>query len=226
MERIAAGEWKPGQAIPNESDLARDFGVSSGTVRRALDLMESGRLLTRRQGRGTFITDPTANGLADPYCNVRGLDGEPVAGRIEVTEIAEVAASQAECVRLQLRAQDPVWRVGRVRRHQGKVFMCETASLPVSLFPQLREGPSCRIVTLAHRSGLLLGPAEERVSLGAASRDAAEQLSVAPGSPVLMLDRVVRTIDGQPAEWRVAQCHLAASNYYLANLTRGGPTAA
>ena len=50
-ERIAHGEWKPGTAIPNESDLAREFGVSSGTMRKALDMMEAEHLLTRRQGR-------------------------------------------------------------------------------------------------------------------------------------------------------------------------------
>jgi GntR family transcriptional regulator len=56
-ERIAQGEWRPGSAIPNESDLAREFGVSAGTMRKALDLMEAERLLTRRQGRGTFVND-------------------------------------------------------------------------------------------------------------------------------------------------------------------------
>jgi GntR family transcriptional regulator len=50
-ERVAAGEWKPGTAIPNESDLAREFGVSAGTMRKALDLLEDEHLVTRRQGR-------------------------------------------------------------------------------------------------------------------------------------------------------------------------------
>jgi len=53
-ERIAGGEWKPSTAIPNEGDLARQFGVSPGTMRKALDLLEAERLLTRRQGRGNL----------------------------------------------------------------------------------------------------------------------------------------------------------------------------
>ena len=53
-QRIATGEWKPGDAIPNENDLARQLGVSPGTVRRSLDLLESEHLLTRRQGCGSF----------------------------------------------------------------------------------------------------------------------------------------------------------------------------
>src|SRR5262245_36034582 len=47
-ERITSGAWKPGTAVPNESDLAREFGVSLGTMRKALELMEARRLVTRR----------------------------------------------------------------------------------------------------------------------------------------------------------------------------------
>jgi DNA-binding transcriptional MocR family regulator len=51
-QRIVDGEWKPHTAIPSGSELAREFGVSPGTIRKALDLAEAERLLTRRQGRG------------------------------------------------------------------------------------------------------------------------------------------------------------------------------
>ena len=52
-QRIASGEWKSGNTVPNEIDLARELGVSQGTVRRSLDLLESEHVVTRRQGRGT-----------------------------------------------------------------------------------------------------------------------------------------------------------------------------
>jgi DNA-binding GntR family transcriptional regulator len=53
--------------------------------------------------------------------------------------------------------------------------------------------------------------------MGAASRDAAEALDKVHGSPIIVLDRVVHTIHGRPAEWRVGQCRLAA-NYFLAHI--------
>ena len=56
-ERIATGTWKIGIAIPNEGDLAREFGVSVGTVRKSLGLLEEQHILTRQQGRGTFVND-------------------------------------------------------------------------------------------------------------------------------------------------------------------------
>jgi DNA-binding GntR family transcriptional regulator len=56
VTRIQSGEWHAGQPIPNEGDLARAYNVSSGTMRKALDLMELQRFLVRKQGRGTFIS--------------------------------------------------------------------------------------------------------------------------------------------------------------------------
>ena len=52
---LQAGEWKPGDAIPSEGDLAKRFGVSQGTVRKAIDAMASENLLIRRQGKGTYV---------------------------------------------------------------------------------------------------------------------------------------------------------------------------
>jgi GntR family transcriptional regulator len=224
-ERVAKGVWKPGQAIPNEIELARDLGVSSGTVRKALDLLESNRMLIRRQGRGTFVTDPAANGLADRFHAIRGPGGEIRTGTIEVAEIAQVTASEDESARLRLETGDLIWRLKRIRRDHERAFMCERIALPAGLFPRVSADISSRIVALAHRCGLMLGTAKERILLGTVSPDAAVTLAIAPGTPVLVLDRVVHTTDGQPVEWRHAECHLDAGSY-LARITRGSASAA
>ena len=52
---LESGEWGPGDIIPSESELAERFGVSQGTVRKAIDEMAAGNLLVRRQGKGTFV---------------------------------------------------------------------------------------------------------------------------------------------------------------------------
>jgi GntR family transcriptional regulator len=217
--RIASGEWKPDTAIPNEGDLAREFGVSSGTMRKALDLMEAERLLTRRQGRGTFINNQASDELAVRYYNIRAANGERVSGDVGVADVAEAQASQAECVRLRLRPHDRVWRVQRVRRFGGEAFMVEDVSMPVALFPGLVEqhGPPYRLVVLAQRYGILLGKGEERISIGTAAPEVSKALSIPSGAPVLVLDRVIHALDGRPVEWRVANAHLA-DKHYLAEI--------
>ena len=85
-ERIATGQWKPSKIIPNENDLAREFGVSVGTMRKALDLLEDEHLITRRQGRGTFVNDPAADGLVNRFSKICGTDGKPLVGRAETIQ--------------------------------------------------------------------------------------------------------------------------------------------
>lgn len=57
-ERMATRVWAPGSVLPNEGDLAREFGVSVGTMRKALHELEAAGWIVRKQGRGTFVSDP------------------------------------------------------------------------------------------------------------------------------------------------------------------------
>jgi len=218
--RIAGGEWKPNAAIPNESDLAREFGVSSGTMRKALDMMEAERLLTRRQGRGTFVNDQSSEELAERFSNIHATNGERIAGESKMLSIVQAQANPAECTRLRLRADDKVWRLQRVRMYKGQPFLVEDVIMPVALFPDLdtRESPNHRIVVLAQQYGILLGRGEERVSIGTASPAVAETLSLTAGAPILVLDRLVHDLDGQAVEWRIGTGHFA-DKYYLAEIS-------
>jgi GntR family transcriptional regulator len=212
-ERIANGEWKSGDIIPNEVDLARELGVSQGTVRRSLDLLESEHVVTRRQGRGTFVNDPGSQ--AHRFNNFRLANGAAAPTDASTLDVVMAEASDSECARLQLITGDQVYRISRIRSHLGRAFMIEGASLPAALFPQLVERAlqSHRLVEIAQAYSLLLGNAEERILIGTRSPLAAEALNLAPGTPVLILDRVIKTRNGRPAEWRRAECVLDGMHY-------------
>ena len=57
MQRLIAGQWRPGEMLPSEFRLADLFGVSQGTVRKALDALAADNVVVRRQGRGTFVAE-------------------------------------------------------------------------------------------------------------------------------------------------------------------------
>jgi GntR family transcriptional regulator len=217
--RIASSAWKPGESIPNEVDLARELGVSAGTVRKALELMETQRVIRRRQGRGTFVNDQTSAELEARFSNFRGPDGEIVNGSVASVKIDEGVADDHERRRLQLPAADPVYRIRRVHVHRGQTYMAEHATVPAALFPGLagRRKIAASITELAREYGILLGRAEQRLSPDEPTPAAAEALGVAPGTPVMQRDRVVFLLNGPPAEWAVAQCHLDGG-YYVAEL--------
>jgi GntR family transcriptional regulator len=214
--RIAAGEWKPGAVLPNEGDLAREFSVSPGTLRKALDLLEAERLLIRRQGRGTFVKNPGSEDQMGRYCNLRDPRGKALRGDIRTLEVAEAIADEIERARLQLGCDEQVYRIRRARAYEGRTFMVEDVSLPVAVFPGLAERKVCplALIELAQAYGILLGKGEERVSMGAASGPASEVLRTPEASPVLFLDRVIETRDGRPVEWRRGECILTTTMRY------------
>ena len=75
VSSLANGEWKPGQMIPSESELASRFGVSQGTVRKAIDELATDNLLMRRQGRGTFVATHAEDRNSTRFLRLRAADG-------------------------------------------------------------------------------------------------------------------------------------------------------
>jgi DNA-binding transcriptional regulator YhcF (GntR family) len=56
MEAFEKGQWQSGQQLPNETQLAKNFGVSKITVRKALQELAELGYVRRQQGRGTFVS--------------------------------------------------------------------------------------------------------------------------------------------------------------------------
>ena len=217
LERITSGTWKPGTMLPAEVDLARELGISSGTVRKALDALEAEHVVSRRQGKGTFVNDSTMQTLAWRYDNFRGRDGKRITGSTGTSKMTPGPASEGERRRLSLADGELVVRIHRVHRNGDRPYMYEEVSLPERHFPGLAQRTRVpqRIADLAQEFGLVLGRGVETVSAGAASAAVADSLSIARGAPVLELDRVVFAIDGRPVEWRRATCHLCEERYVV-----------
>jgi GntR family transcriptional regulator len=219
-ERIASGGLLPGSAFPSEGDLAREIGVSAGTVRKALQIMESDRLVVRQPGRGTFVTDPSSDALTARFIRLYGPNGSRISGQILSTAMERAPASDLERRKLRLASGAEVCRAHRVRQHDGTPFLVEDIVLPADLFPGLGDTRQLadHLSALARKYGILLGNAEERVSAVGAPAAVAEALGIAPGTPVVLMDRLISTLDqGRPVEWRLAHCHLPGG-YYLAEL--------
>lgn len=218
-ERIARGDWAPGAALPNEIDLAREMGVSAGTLRKALDILESERIVSRRQGRGTFVTDQASGELAFRFHNIRTASGEWVCSTFRDVEVSAGPADDRERSRLQLDESQNVFRIQRLRLFDGSPYMLERSSLPAVLFANLTERVRApyQLREIAAEYGIALARAQERISALVADRTVAERLTIPEGAAILLLDRVVYSSEGTPVEWRLAQCHLR-DGYYRADM--------
>src|SRR5262245_15504483 len=214
--RIATGAWKPGSVLPNEGDLAREFGVSPGTVRKALERLEQIHLITRERGHVSFVGDLTSSELLNRFATIRSADGETVVAKVGSVEIKRAAATAEECARLCLVLGDPIYHVRRILFTGDAPFMIEKASMPAALFPGLEQQDTLasQVVPLARHFGFLLGKGSERIAIEPASREVSEALGITEGTIVVALDRVILTVDGRPIEWRIGWCNLAGKHYH------------
>jgi GntR family transcriptional regulator len=220
VERITSGTWRPGTGISNEVDLSRELGVSVGTIRKALEVMEQEHLITRRQGRGTFVNDQTSDDLVSRFNRLYADEGRALGLEILKSEIKVGRASEEECGRLAVRPGESVIRIRRIQSVQSRRIMLEQLSLPEARFPGLAAKSALphRVDALAQQYGILLGSARERVTVARASPGVAEALAVDVDTPLLELDRVVYAIDGRPVEWRSAMCNLADGDHYAVDM--------
>lgn len=77
LERlIVEGTLSPGQQLPPERELAKQFEVSRPSIREAIQRLEAKRLLTRRQGGGTFVSDRIWQSFSDPLLNLLSSHSE------------------------------------------------------------------------------------------------------------------------------------------------------
>ena len=77
LQSLQTGEWKPGEGIPSEMELAARYRVSQGTVRKAIDELANGNLLVRRQGKGTFVATHAEQQVQYRFLKLLPDQGDP-----------------------------------------------------------------------------------------------------------------------------------------------------
>jgi GntR family transcriptional regulator len=216
IERIRSGEWKPGQLIANEFEIAAEFGVSQGTARKAIGDLASEGLVVRRQGRGTFVVEHTPAHVLFRFFNLFDADGAAVVPDSRDVRSSVAAASSEERGALGLDAGAGVIRITRIRTRDGAPFIAETITLPEALFPGLveqAEMPNTLYDLFQKGYGVLVTRTDDRLSAVAADTETAADLGIAPGTPLLRIGRIAFGLDDKPVEWRVSLCHLADAHY-------------
>ena len=219
VARLAEGVWRPGQIIPSEFQIADDLGVSQGTVRKALDVMTAERLLTRQQGRGTFVAEIDDAHILFHFFNLAPDRGPAAFPTSRILTVGEGAATAAERERLAIGAGARVVRIRRLRALGGDTAIFETISLPLDLFPGLAalDLPNNLYGLYSGSFGVRIAKAQERLKAVALPARAAKLLNVAPGHPSLCIDRIARDLDHRAVEWRVSLC-LTERLHYLSDL--------
>jgi GntR family transcriptional regulator len=203
--QLLRGELKPGDQLPTEAELAERFRISRTTVRLALDALRRDGLLYRRAGKGTFVTEPR---IEQELTRLTGFVEDMLAlGRqatARVVEVREVAADDAVGQRLGVTAGTTVVRLERVRLADGDPLSLDVTYLPLEIgrrvaAEDLAVHPIFSL--LEDRYGIALGFADYRIEAAIADRYVARQLGIAPGDPVLLIERTTCSKAGAPLDY-------------------------
>jgi len=208
LQSLEVGEWRPGDAIPSETDLAARFAVSQGTVRKAIDEMASENLLVRKQGKGTFVASHGDDQRTSfRFLRLVPLSGEQVASQSVPLECWRAKAGAEAARVLKIEAGAPVIILRRVLQFSRKPIVLDDIYLPGEMFhglslELLQENQGSLYSLFETKFGVCIVRAEERLRAVSAERVSAEALQVAEGTPLLSAERVTYTYGDKPVEWR------------------------
>lgn len=209
VKRVLSGEWRPGHILPSEFKLADEYGLSQGTVRKAIEAMAQEGLVTRQAGKGTFVTSHDGDYRPFRFHKFYTNYGQRIASDDAYLISAKPAFADkkiAESLEIPNRAAGT--QVVRLRRVEGEPLLYERFFLSEQLCPGAEaaikaENPGSIYSFVERHYNLLITKVTESLRAREASADERALLGMPIGAAVLEAQRVAYSLGGEPVEWRL-----------------------
>jgi GntR family transcriptional regulator len=220
IESLTRNEWRLGERIPTEPELASKYGVGISTVRAAVAELEHVGVLSRKQGKGTFVVVPSRHTELHRFFRIAPLDGSKTSPESELLSFRRQKADAATAESLQLTAAARVvFVLTNVMRIAGEPVAVSEFAIPERLFPNLTKKlfVSAGLAPFGFYQkfyGISIIRTVERLFAVEAGVTAAARLRMRKGEPVLEVHRVACTFDDVPVEFRRIQV-LTRNHCYL-----------
>jgi GntR family transcriptional regulator len=218
LRAIEAGDCPAGRTLPSESALAKAFGVSIGTLRRAVDELVAEHILVRRQGRGTFVALHNETRFLFQFFHIERNDGLCESPQVELIAFERVPIDDRAAQALGVARGEPAFQIDNRLLLQGQVIVHDRLILPAQLFKGLTEKRfSERPSTIYHlyqtAFGITVLQARERARAVGVDRLSARILGLVPGAPVMQVRRTAFTFGDKRVEHRVSTINTARHEY-------------
>lgn len=218
LAALAAQEWKGGEAIPSEKRLAERFGVSIGTLRKAIDELCAESLLIRHQGLGTFVAMHQRDRHFFRFFRIVRRDGDKTYPTVSLVDFRKARATREVAARLQTRVGAPLFQFTNQLALHNAVVIVENIVLPEARFPGLTEAalrnrPNTLYNFYQDAFGINVVSTDERVRVGQASELESGLLGLASGASVLEVERVAYSYHEQPVEYRLSHVNTHEYDY-------------
>jgi GntR family transcriptional regulator len=223
-KKILNGDLKTGDKLPGEFELCETYGVSRTVVRQALRELELEGLVSRKKGKGTFISGPKIN--ESLVQKLTGFFEDMVSrGHIPHTKVLrhDVIPAKAKIADyLQLEPSDLVHLIERLRSVEDSPIVLVTTYIPHSLCPTLMNydlDQDSLYSILEKEFKLEISHGTRSVEAVAATEREAQLLNIPIGSPLILLNSVSYLADGTPLEYYHA-VHRGDRSRFVVELVR------
>jgi GntR family transcriptional regulator len=203
-ERITR-ELSPGDRLPSENQLMKEYHVSRNTVRLAIDRLSKHGLVSTIKGKGTFVNSERLQyGLYKLVSFTEEMHRLGLRPSSRMLKIEKILPPESVREKLELSSDQEVFFISRLRLANDKPMALNLSYYPCHLCPTLDQEDlqhGSIYQTIEHQYGLLIGYANQTIRPGVASKTQSVVMQVPYGSPILLVEGVAYLCDHTPIEY-------------------------
>lgn len=221
LDRILTGEWTPGSFLPNEFVLAEQYGVSQGTLRKALNELTTEKHLIRYQGKGTAVAILDEDSSLFPFFLLNDRNHKRVFPTSHAFNISRITADEHLAETLKLEANAEVIHIERIRMLDGKAVINEAIYisakiLPKNIFENL-DVPNTLYSFYQEYCGMRVIKATETIEADMPNTHDIKHLDIKKTQPMLVISRTSFGANDLPIEFRISRVN-SDNHVYWAEL--------
>ena len=219
---LVQGEWRPGEVIPSETELANVYDVSQGTVRKAIDELSAESILIRRQGKGTYVATHNEENIQLRFLRLTSNFGLKEKLDNQLVSFSKEKATNKLAKVLNINPASTIISLKRVLTFNEKPLILDVIKIPAQSFRGLtaemvveKKGSMYRMYETDF--GVRMLRADEKIRAINANFESASLLNVKENTPLLSVERISYTYENKPLEWRLGLC-ITDNHYYRSEL--------
>lgn len=220
LDRIFAGEWPPESFLPNEFVLAKEYGVSQGTLRKALEELTAEKHLIRYQGKGTKVAEINEESSVFPFYLLYDKEQKRIYPST-ITLCYEIISVPKDIVEfLNIAEDEQVIHAERIRTHNEKTVLYEEVYIPKKFFSaQILENmkvlPDRLYAFYLTEFGMRVNNATEDLFAVLPEKADIKHLNISENTPLLMVQRTSYDSNNTPVEFRVSKINSTQYTYKI-----------
>ena len=214
---IKKGVYKPGDKLPTEDQLIKQYGVSRVTVRKAMDMLLNEGVIVKRRGNGTFVQDRKVEQTLTKVLHFSNeMEKRGYKSTVKMLINEKVYANKKIAEALSIPTGSPLIHVCRLRYANDEPMCIESAYLIYEKCPTVLEHDFSKIslrLFLENEYNIFWKRAYQRIYAIKANSRLADYLNIIDGAPLIYIERVSYNQNDEPGEY--LQSYYRGDRFYL-----------